>query len=95
MLIILISIAILLPIIPILTGLTTMPTTDTQDVPLIIISLIILSVWMFGSWYFAQVLHQTAFGKPRPDIPYIDLKTAEICSLALLIAGASYSGLFY
>jgi NADH:ubiquinone oxidoreductase subunit 4 (subunit M) len=95
MLIILISIAMMLPIVPILTGLTTMPTTDNQDVPLIIISLIILSVWMFGSWYFAQVLHQTAFGKARPDIPYIDLKAAEICSLALLIAGASYSGLFY
>lgn len=95
MLIILISVAMVLPIIPILTGLTTMPTTDNQDVSLLIISLIVLSVWMLGSWYFAHVLHQTAFGKARPDIPYLDLKTAEICSLALLIAAASYSGLFY
>ena len=95
MLILLISIAMVLPIIPILTGLTTMPTADHQTIPLIIISLIILSVWMFGSWYFAHLLHQTAFGKARPDIPYLDLKTAEICSLALLIVAASYSGLFY
>ena len=95
MLIILVSIAMVLPIIPILTGLTTMPTTDNQDVSLIIISMIILSVWMLGSWYFAHALHQTAFGKARPDIPYTDLKTAEICSLGLLIAAASYSGLFY
>ena len=95
MLIILISIAMVLPIIPILTGLTTMPTTGNQDVSLIVISLIMLSVWMLGSWYFAHLLHQTAFGKARPDIPYLDLKTTEICSLALLIAAASYSGLFY
>ncbi|MDH3834777.1 MAG: hypothetical protein OES34_11570 [Nitrosopumilus sp.] len=95
MLIILISIAMVLPIIPILTGLTTMPAADHQTVSLIVISLIILSVWMLGSWYFAHLLHQTAFGKARPDIPYSDLKTAEICSLALLIVAASYSGLFY
>jgi len=95
MLIILISIAMALPIIPILTGLTTMPTKGNQDVSLIVISLIILSVWMLGSWYFAHLLHQTAFGKARPDIPYRDLKTTEICSLALLIVAASYSGLFY
>lgn len=94
-LIILISIAMVLPIVPILTGFTTMPTTDNQGGSLIIISLIILSVWMLGSWYFAHLLHQTAFGKPRPDIPYSDLKTAEICALGLLIAAALYSGLFY
>lgn len=95
MLIVLISIAMVLPIFPILTGLTTMPTTDIQDVSLVIISLIILSVWMFGSWYFAHILHQTAFGKARSDIPYRDLKPAEICALSLLIGAASYSGLFY
>jgi hypothetical protein len=95
MLIILISLTMVLPIIPILTGLTTMPTTDNQNGSLIPISLILLIVWMLGSWYFAHLLHQTAFGKARPDIPYTDLKTAEICSLALLIAGASYSGIFY
>ncbi len=95
MLIILISIAVALPIIPIFSGLATMPTTGNQDVSLVIISLIILSVWMLGSWYFSHLLHQTAFGKARSDIPYMDLGAGEICALALLIAAASYSGLFY
>ena len=95
LLIILISIAVALPMIPILTGLTTMPTTDNQDVSLVIISFIILSVWMFGSWYFSHLLHKTAFGKARPNIPYVDLNPGEICVLSLLIAAASYSGLLY
>jgi len=95
LLIILISIAVALPMMPILTGLTTMPTTDNQDVSLVIICFIILSVWMLGSWYFSHLLHQTAFGRARPDIPYVDLNAAEICALSLLIAAASYNGLFY
>ncbi|MCA9471789.1 MAG: hypothetical protein MRJ96_04255 [Nitrospirales bacterium] len=95
MLVILLSIAMLLPVIPFFTGLVTLSAADPQDVSLIVISFIILIVWMLGSWYFSRILHQTAFGKARPNIPYVDLKPAEICSLALLIAGASYSGLFY
>lgn len=95
LLIILISIAVALPMIPILTGITTMPTTDNQNVSLVIISLIILSVWMLGSWYFSHLLHQTAFGRARPNIPYVDLNPGEICALSLLIVAASYSGLFY
>ena len=95
LLIILISIAVALPMIPILTGLTTMPTRDNQDVSLVIISFIIISVWMLGSWYFSHLLHQTAFGRARPNIPYVDLNTREICALSLLIAAASYSGLLY
>ena len=95
LLIVLISIAVALPIIPILTGITTMPTTDNQNVSLVFISLIILSVWMLGSWYFLHLLHQTAFGRARQEIPYVDLKPGEICALSLLIVAASYSGLFY
>lgn len=95
LLIILISIAVALPMIPILTGLITMPTTDSQDVSLVIISFIILSVWMLGSWYFSHLLHQTAFGRARPDIPYVDLNAREICALSVLITAASYSGMFY
>ena len=95
LLIILTSIAVTLPIIPILAGLPAMLTIDNQDVSLVIISLIILSVWMLGSWYFSHVLHQTAFGKARPNIPYRDLKAGEISALVLLIAAASYNGLFY
>ncbi len=95
LLVILISIAVALPMIPILGGIPTMATIDTQDVSLIIISLIILIVWMLGSWYFSHLLHQTAFGKARPDIPYTDLDAGEISALALLIAAAGYSGLLY
>ena len=35
-------------------------------------------------------MHQTAFGKARPDIPYTDLTAREISALTLLIAAASY-----
>ena len=94
-LVLLISLAMLLPIIPILTGLTTLATIEDQDISLIFILLIFSSVWMFGSWYFSHLLHQTAFGQARPDIRYIDLKIGEVCILTLLIVGASYSGLFF
>lgn len=87
----LISIAVLLPIIPIFVGLTTMPATQTQEALLIIVSLLFLGVWMFGSWHFSHLLHHTLFGKTRADIPYTDLRVAEICSLALIIFGASVS----
>lgn len=87
----LISIAVLLPIIPTFAGLTTMPATQTQEALLIIVSLLFLGVWMFGSWHFSHLLHHTLFGKARTDIPYTDLRVAEICSLALLIFGASLS----
>ena len=95
LLILLVSLAVALPMIPFLSGLPTMPSTDNQDVSLAIISFIILSVWMLGSWYFSHLLHQTAFGKARPDIPYRDLNAGEIGALVLLIAASSYSGLFY
>lgn len=91
LLILLISLAVLLPIVPTFAGLTTMPTTENQDGSLMIISLILFSVWMFGSWYFSHLLHQTAFGKARPDVPYTDLRTTEVCSLAVIIFCASVS----
>lgn len=94
-LIILSGIAVALPIVPILSGLPAMPTADNQDVCLIIMCFILFVVWIFGSWYFSHLLHQTAFGKARPNIPYTDLTAGEISALTLLIAAASYSGLFY
>ncbi len=94
-LIILISIAVALPIVPMLSGLPALPTTDVQDVSLVIICVVLFVVWIFGSWYFSHLLHQTAFGGPRPDIPYTDLTAREIGALTLLIAAAGYSGLFY
>ncbi len=87
----LISIAVLLPIIPLFAGIATMPATEEQGGSLVIISLLFVGVWMFGSWHFSHVLHHTLFGKARPDVPYTDLKVAEICSLALIIFGASFS----
>lgn len=87
----LISIAVLLPIIPIFGGITTMPATPQQEGFLIIVSLLFLGVWMFGSWHFSHLLHHTLFGKARSDIPYTDLRVVEICSLALIIFGVSLS----
>ncbi len=87
----LISIAVLLPIIPILGGITTMPATESQQGSLVIISLLFLGLWMFGSWHFSHVLHHTLFGKARSDIPYTDLSVTEICSLVLIIFGAGMS----
>ena len=87
----LISIAVLLPIIPIFAGLTTMPATQTQESLLVIVLFLFVGVWMFGSWHFSHLLHHTLFGKARADIPYTDLRFAEICSLGLIIVGASLS----
>ena len=94
LLIVLISIAAVLPLVPILSGLSALPTVDSQNVCLVIMCFIIFFVWIFGSWYFSHLMHQTAFGRARPDIPYTDLTSAEISSLTLLIFAASYSGLF-
>ena len=95
LLIILISIAVVLPIIPILSGLPVMPTTAHLDITHVIIGVIIFVVWMLGSWYFSHLMHQTAFGRARPNIPYTDLTAGEISALTLLIAAAGYNGLFY
>lgn len=95
LLIILISIAVVLPLVPVLSGLAALPTVDTQDVCLVIMCVIIFFVWIFGSWYFSHLMHQTAFGRARPDIPYTDLTTGEISALTFLIAAASFTGLFY
>ena len=95
LLIILSSIAVALPIVPILSGLPAMPTAANQDICLVIMCFILFVVWIFGSWYFSHLLHLTAFGKARPHIPYTDLTAGEISALTLLIAAASYNGLFY
>lgn len=87
----LISIAVLLPIIPLFGGITTMPATENQGGSFVIISLLFLGAWMFGSWHFSHLLHHTLFGKARSDVPYTDLKVAEICSLVLIIFGVSVS----
>ncbi len=90
--ILLISFAVLLPIFPIFSGLMAMPTVEQSDVPFSIILLTFSAVWLLGSWYFTDLLHQTAFGKPHSNIPYSDLRTFEMGALVILILGASYSG---
>jgi len=94
-LIMLISIAMLFPIFPTFSGLATLPMTENQDVALFFFTLIAFTVWMFGSWYFSHFLHQTAFGRARPDIPYNDLKAGESWIMILLILGAGYAGFIY
>lgn len=90
-LIILISLAMLLPILPASLGLVNMPTIEKSDESLLLISLTFLTVWLLGSWYLSRLLHQTAFGKTRTQVPYTDLKRGEIFTLALLVLGASFS----
>ena len=94
-LVLLITLAMLLPVFPTFSGLTTMPTFTQQDTSLFPVLVIFFTVWLAGSWYFSNLLHQTAFGKPRPDILYTDLYPAEMVTLALLIVGACLSGLTY
>jgi hypothetical protein len=50
-----------------------MPTIAIHDVEIVLISFLFLVVWLGGSWYFLQMLHQTAFGEARSDVPYFDL----------------------
>ena len=92
LMILLITFAMLLPILPILSGIMAMPTLEQSDVLLPTILLTFSSVWLLGSWYFTHLLHETAFGRPHSDIPYTDLRTFEMGALVILIVGASYSG---
>jgi len=91
--VLLMSLATMLPIVPLFSGLATMATIEQQNHLLFLVSFTCVIVWLFGSWYFSYMLHHTAFGKARYDIPYSDLQVPEILSLALIIVGASYSAL--
>lgn len=90
--ILLITLAMLLPIVPILSGIMAMTTSEHSEAPLPTMLLTFSGVWLLGSWYFSRLLHQTAFGKPHSDIPYTDLRVFEMGALVILIVGASYSG---
>ena len=91
----LITIAMLLPIFPVISGLMPLQAGGHQVTSLLVIVFTFLTVWLLGSWYFSHLLHQTVFGKVRPDIPYTDLRYAETVSLGLLILSASGTGLLY
>lgn len=93
--VLLVSFALFLPLFPIFSGLTGMPTLASQNVEIALISFLFLIVWLLGGWYFLQMLHQTAFGKARSDVPYSDLRLTEFVAVWALLLGAAYSGIIY
>lgn len=95
LMIILVSFAVILPLFPTLSGLMIMPTVVHYDVEILMILFMFLVVWLAGGWYFVQMLHQTAFGMARSEIPYSDIKLAEFLAVLALLMGATYSGLFH
>jgi len=91
----LVSFALFLPLFPIFSGLMVMPTIITQDIEIAMTLLLFLVVWLGGGWYFIQMLHQTAFGEARSDVPYSDLRLTELIAVSALLLGATYSGVIY
>jgi NADH-quinone oxidoreductase subunit M len=94
-LVLLVSFALFLPLFPTFSGLMVMPTIVIHDVEIVLISFLFLVVWLGGGWYFLQMLHQTAFGEARSDVPYFDLRLTEFIAVSALLLGAAYSGMIY
>ena len=94
-LVLLVSFALFLPLFPTFSGLMEMPTIVTRDVGIVLVSFLFLVVWLGGGWYFLQMLHQTAFGEARSDVPYFDLRLTELVAVSALLLGAAYSGMIY
>lgn len=94
-LVLLVAFALFLPFFPTISGLMVMPTIVTQDVEVVMISFLFLVVWLGGGWYFIQMLHQTAFGESRSDVPYSDLRLTEFVAVWALLLGATYSGIIH
>ena len=95
LMVLLVSFALFLPMIPTFTGLIVMPTIETLDVKFIQIFFIFFAVWLGGGWFLLQMLHQTAFGSARENVPYCDLCITEYSAVMILLLGAGYSGLLY
>lgn len=93
--VLLVSFALFLPLFPTFSGLMVMPTFVNHDVEIVLILFLFLVVWLGGGWYFLQMLHQTAFGEARTDVPYIDLRITELVAVSVLLLGAAYSGMIY
>jgi len=93
--VLLVSFALFLPLFPTISGLIVMPTIVTHYIDIVMISLLILVVWLGGGWYFIQMLHLTAFGEARSDVPYSDLRLTEFLAVWLLLFGATYSGIIH
>lgn len=94
-LVLLVSFSLFLPMFPTFSGLSLMPTVNVFDTSFIVVFFIFLAVWLGGGWFFLQMLHQTAFGTARTDVPYSDLQTREVIAVTILLLGAGYSGLLY
>ncbi len=95
MMVLLVSFTLFLPMFPTFSGLAAMSTVNALDVKIIVIFIMFFVVWLGGGWFLLQMLHQTAFGIPRSDVLYFDLRIAEIASVVVLLLGAGYSGLLY
>ena len=93
--VLLVSFALFLPLFPTFSELMVLPTIVTQDVEIVMILLLIFVVWLGGGWYFIQMLHQTAFGEARTDVPYSDLRLTEFVAVSALLLGAGYCGFIY
>ncbi len=91
----LVSFALFLPMFPTFSGLSLMPTVDVKDVKFIITFLMFIAVWLGGGWFLLQMLHQTAFGTARSEVPYTDLRITEYVAVTVLLLGATYSGILY
>ena len=91
----LVSFSLFLPFFPTISGLPIMLTGATNDLNFIKIFFIFLSVWLLGGWYLLQAFHQTAFGRERTEVSYTDLRATEYAAVAMLLLGATYSGLIY
>ena len=80
---------------PVFSGLVVMPTADVLDIRFIKLFVLFIAVWLGAGWFFIQMLHQTAFGTARTDVPYTDLRMTEVVAVTILLIGAGYSGLLY
>jgi hypothetical protein len=88
----LISLVMLLPVLPVVAGFRTIPPDAPGGHSLFPVWLLLFTVWLSVSWVFTTMLHQTAFGKPRSDVPDRDLSAYELWTLLLLMGTASVCG---
>lgn len=84
----LISLIMLLPVLPMVGGFRTLPFDVSGSHALLPVWLLVFTVWLSISWVFTTLLHRTAFGKPRSDVPDYDLSFYELWTLLLLMGMA-------
>lgn len=88
----LISLIMLLPVLPVVAGFRTIPPEASEAHSLFPVWLLVFTVWLSVSWVFTAMLHRTAFGKPRSDVPDRDLSFYELWTLLLLMGTAGLFG---